>query len=165
MKCNHQISVAEEAGEVGDESDEEINHLKQRIRMRRRQRQEEKQRHLMPVSLLSDGKTDSKYVGGSTLWIGENELINYIWETLGRYIFMPVVLSVSLRCSKYFVHVICINYFLLLATTTDQSVSPLSSSSGTPSESVSTDDVDDLEVDEVKNLAQLKNTGKLLYAS
>lgn len=71
-------------------------------------------------------------------------------------------LSVSLRCSKYFVHVICTNYFLSLATTTDQSVSPLSSSSGTPSESVSTDDVDDLEVDEVKNLAQLKNTGKLL---
>ncbi|XP_023704978.1 run domain Beclin-1-interacting and cysteine-rich domain-containing protein isoform X3 [Cryptotermes secundus] len=103
VKCNHQLSVAEETGEVGDESDEEINHLKQRIRMRRRQRQEEKQRHLMPVSLLSDGKTDT--------------------------------------------------------TTTDQSVSPLSSSSGTPSESVSTDDVDDLEVDEVKNLAQLKNAG------
>lgn len=41
-------------------------------------------------------------------------------------------------------------------------MSPLSSSPGTPSESVSTDDVDDLEVDEVKNLAQLKNTGKLL---
>ncbi|PSN54788.1 hypothetical protein C0J52_01979 [Blattella germanica] len=44
-------------------------------------------------------------------------------------------------------------------TTTDQSVSPLSSSPGTPSESISTDDVDDLEVDEVKNLAQLKNAG------
>jgi hypothetical protein len=43
-------------------------------------------------------------------------------------------------------------------------VSPLSSSSGTPSESISTDDVDDLEVDEVKNLAQLKNAGKLLYS-
>jgi hypothetical protein len=71
-------------------------------------------------------------------------------------------LSVSLWCLKYLVHVICRNYFLLLATTTDQSVSPLSSSPGTPSESVSTDDVDDLEVDEVKNLAQLKNTGKLL---
>jgi hypothetical protein len=41
-------------------------------------------------------------------------------------------------------------------------VSPISSSSGTPSESVSTDDVDDLEVDEVKNLAQLKNAGKVL---
>jgi len=52
----------------------------------------------------------------------------------------------------------------LSATTTDQSVSPLSSSSGTPSESISTDDVDDLEVDEVKNLAQLKNAGKLLYS-
>lgn len=41
-------------------------------------------------------------------------------------------------------------------------MSPISSSPGTPSESVSTDDVDDLEVDEVKNLSQLKNTGKLL---
>jgi hypothetical protein len=70
-------------------------------------------------------------------------------------------LSISSQCLKHFVHVICGNYFLLLATTTDQSVSPLSSSPGTPSESVSTDDVDDLEVDEVKNLAQLKNTGKL----
>lgn len=40
-------------------------------------------------------------------------------------------------------------------------MSPVSSSSDTLSESVSTDDVDDLEVDEVKNLAQLKNTGKL----
>lgn len=41
-------------------------------------------------------------------------------------------------------------------------MSPLSSSPGTPSECVSTDDVDDLEVDEVKNLADLKNAGKLL---
>ncbi|GLH04088.1 Uncharacterized protein GBIM_09869 [Gryllus bimaculatus] len=44
-------------------------------------------------------------------------------------------------------------------TTTDQSISPLSSSPGTPSESLSTDGVDDLEVDEVQNLAQLKNSG------
>jgi len=63
VKCNRQLHIAEETGEVGDESDEEINHLKQRIRMRRRQRQEEKRRHLIPVSLLSDGKTDSKCVG------------------------------------------------------------------------------------------------------
>ncbi|XP_066992565.2 run domain Beclin-1-interacting and cysteine-rich domain-containing protein [Anabrus simplex] len=103
VKCNRQLRVAEERGEVGDESDEEINHLKQRIRLRRRQRQQEKQNHLWGVSLLSDGKTDT--------------------------------------------------------TTTDQSVSPLSSSPGTPSESISTDDVDDLEVDEVKNLAQLRNSG------
>jgi hypothetical protein len=65
-----------ETGEVGDESDEEINHLKQRIRMRRRQRQEERQRRLIPVSLLSDGKTDSKYVGETTLWTGESGLPN-----------------------------------------------------------------------------------------
>uniref|UniRef100_A0A1V1FQN1 Putative cysteine-rich protein 5 n=1 Tax=Reticulitermes speratus TaxID=60591 RepID=A0A1V1FQN1_9NEOP len=103
VKCNRQLHIAEETGEVGDESDEEINHLKQRIRMRRRQRQEEKRRHLIPLSLLSDGKTDT--------------------------------------------------------TTTDQSVSPLSSSPGTSSECISTDDVDDLEVDEVKNLAELKNAG------
>jgi len=63
VKCNRQLHIAEETGEVGDESDEEINHLKQRIRMRRRQRQEEKRRHLIPVPLLSDGKTDSKCVG------------------------------------------------------------------------------------------------------
>lgn len=41
-------------------------------------------------------------------------------------------------------------------------MSPLSSSPGTPSECISTDEVDDLEVDEVKNLAELKNAGKLL---
>jgi len=63
VKCNRQLHIAEETGEVGDESDEEINHLKQRIRMRRRQRQEEKRQHLIPVPLLSDGKTDSKCVG------------------------------------------------------------------------------------------------------
>lgn len=63
---------------------------------------------------------------------------------------------------KYSVLSLPRNYFLSSATTTDQSVSPLSSSPGTPSESISTDDVDDLEVDEVKNLAQLKNAGMLL---
>lgn len=44
-------------------------------------------------------------------------------------------------------------------TTTDQSISPLSSSPGTPSESLSTDGVDDLEVDEVQTMAQLKHSG------
>ena len=52
--------MTDESSEVCDESDEEINHLKQRIRMRRRQRQEEKQQHMLGMSLLSDGKTDSK---------------------------------------------------------------------------------------------------------
>lgn len=46
--------------------------------MRRRQRQEERRRRLMPVSLLSDGKTDSKYVGETTLWTGENELTDHV---------------------------------------------------------------------------------------
>jgi hypothetical protein len=50
--------------------------------MRRRQRQAERQHRLMPVSLLSDGKTDSKYVGETALWIGENELTNHVW---GRF--------------------------------------------------------------------------------
>jgi run domain Beclin-1 interacting cysteine-rich containing protein len=72
VKCNRQLHIAEETGEV-DESDEEINHLKQRIRMRRRQRQEEKRRHLIPVSLLSDGKTDSKCVGKLRVWAGEGQ--------------------------------------------------------------------------------------------
>ncbi|XP_063236877.1 run domain Beclin-1-interacting and cysteine-rich domain-containing protein isoform X2 [Bacillus rossius redtenbacheri] len=102
VKCNRQLRLAMEEGE-GEESDEEINHLKQRIRLRRRQRQEEKQRHLWGVALFSDTKTDT--------------------------------------------------------TTTDQSISPLSTSPGTYSDSISTDDVEDLEVDEVKNLAQLKNAG------
>jgi hypothetical protein len=74
VKCNRQLCNAEEAGEVGDESDEEINHLKQRIRMRRRQRQEEKRRHLLPISLLSDGKTDSKYIRVTNLWAGESKV-------------------------------------------------------------------------------------------
>lgn len=45
-----------------EESDEEINNLKQRIRLRRRQKQIEKQRKLWSTSLLSDGRTDSKYI-------------------------------------------------------------------------------------------------------
>lgn len=46
-------------------------------------------------------------------------------------------------------------------TTTDQSVSPLSSSSGETSDSLSTDDVDDLEVDQVTsgNLADMTEAG------
>lgn len=59
MKCNKQLRLAEDV--IEDDSDEEINSLKQRIRLRRRQRFEEKQlRHLWTANLLSDGKTDSK---------------------------------------------------------------------------------------------------------
>lgn len=58
MKCNRELRLAEDANE--EESDEEINSLKQRIRLRRRQRFEEKQlRHLWNANLLSDGKTDT----------------------------------------------------------------------------------------------------------
>ncbi|KAK6622632.1 hypothetical protein RUM43_008474 [Polyplax serrata] len=100
MKCNRQLRLVEDVNE--DDSDVEINQLKQRIRLRRRQRLEEKHlKHLWSTSLLSDGKTD---------------------------------------------------------TATDQSVSPLSTSPGTPSESLSTDDVDDLEVDEGSNLKYLKQS-------
>lgn len=46
----------------------------------------------------------------------------------------------------------------LSATTTDQSLSPLSTSPETPLDSISTDDVDDFEVDEANNLKHLKNS-------
>ncbi|XP_012339895.1 run domain Beclin-1-interacting and cysteine-rich domain-containing protein isoform X2 [Apis florea] len=101
VKCNRQWRLMEEAIE---ESDEEINSLKQRIRLRRRQRQEERcKKRTWNRELLSDGKTDT--------------------------------------------------------TTTDQSVSPLSTSSDTPSENISTDDIEDLEVDDERNAIKLKNAG------
>jgi len=76
---------------VDDESDEEINRLKQRIRLRRRQRQEEKCRSRgWTRDLLSDGRTDT-------------------------------------------------------TTTTDQSISPLSTSSESISDNVSTEDFEDSE--------------------
>ncbi|CAD1472848.1 unnamed protein product [Heterotrigona itama] len=101
VKCNKQWRLMEEATE---ESDEEINSLKQRIRLRRRQRQEERYKgRTWNRELLSDGKTDT--------------------------------------------------------TTTDQSVSPLSTSSDTPSENISTDDIEDLEVDDERNAVKLKNAG------
>ncbi|XP_043284553.1 run domain Beclin-1-interacting and cysteine-rich domain-containing protein [Venturia canescens] len=102
VKCNRQLRSIDE---TVDESDEEINNLKQRIRMRRRQRQvEQRKAGNWSRELLSDGKTDT--------------------------------------------------------TTTDQSVSPLSSSPGTPSDNtISTDGVDDLEIDDVRNLSQLRSFG------
>lgn len=82
VKCNRQLNSFEENV---DESDEEINHLKRRIRFRRRQRQEEKRKVGVWIrDLLSDGKTDT--------------------------------------------------------TTTDQSISPLSSSSESQSDSIFSDD-------------------------
>ncbi|XP_053982017.1 run domain Beclin-1-interacting and cysteine-rich domain-containing protein isoform X2 [Hylaeus anthracinus] len=101
VKCNKQWCLVEEAVE---ESDEEINSLKQRIRLRRHQRQEEQcNRRTWNRDLLSDGKTDT--------------------------------------------------------TTTDQSVSPLSTSSDTPSEPISTDDVEDLEIDDELKALKLKYAG------
>lgn len=62
MKCNRELRLVEDVNE--DESDEEINRLKQRIRLRRRQRLEEKtvKHQIWSASLLSDGRTDSEYV-------------------------------------------------------------------------------------------------------
>ncbi|XP_076242602.1 run domain Beclin-1-interacting and cysteine-rich domain-containing protein rubicon isoform X2 [Calliopsis andreniformis] len=101
VKCNKHWRLMDEAAE---ESDEEINSLKQRIRLRRRQRQEERCKgRTWNRDLLSDGKTDT--------------------------------------------------------TTTDQSVSPLSSSSDTFSENISTDDVEDLEIDDEQNPMKLKKIG------
>ncbi|CAG2059493.1 unnamed protein product, partial [Timema podura] len=133
VKCNRQLHLAEEVAEAGDESDEEINHLKQRIRLRRHQRQEEKQRHVWGITLLSDGRTDSMYL---VMFLDGHPMI-----------------PLRQACPNCSLAEGCI------PTTTDQSVSPLSTSPGTPSDSISTDDVDDLEVDEVNNLAQLKNSG------
>ncbi|XP_043674149.1 run domain Beclin-1-interacting and cysteine-rich domain-containing protein isoform X1 [Vespula pensylvanica] len=100
IKCNRQWCLVEETVE---DSDEEINNLKQRIRIRRRQRQEERYRErTWNHDLFSDGKTDT--------------------------------------------------------TTTDQSVSPLSTSSNSPSDSISTDDIEDIEVDNV-NMTKFKNSG------
>ncbi|XP_012286389.1 run domain Beclin-1-interacting and cysteine-rich domain-containing protein isoform X2 [Orussus abietinus] len=57
IKCNRQLRLVDETVE---ESDEEINNLKQRIRLRRRQKQEEKSRAgTWTRDLLSDGKTDT----------------------------------------------------------------------------------------------------------
>ncbi|XP_072762958.1 run domain Beclin-1-interacting and cysteine-rich domain-containing protein [Anoplolepis gracilipes] len=87
VKCNRLQRRLLDVDAVDDESDEEINRLKQRIRLRRRQRQEERCRGKgwNRGDLLSDGRTDT-------------------------------------------------------TTTTDQSVSPLSTSPENPSDSVSTDD-------------------------
>ncbi|CAK9799367.1 Run domain Beclin-1-interacting and cysteine-rich domain-containing protein [Anthophora quadrimaculata] len=101
VKCNRQWRLMEDTAE---ESDEEINNLKQRIRLRRRERQEERCKGRMwNRELLSDGKTDT--------------------------------------------------------TTTDQSISPLSTSSDTSSKNISTDDIEDLEVDDERNALKLKNAG------
>ncbi|CAB0038495.1 unnamed protein product [Trichogramma brassicae] len=127
LKCNRRMRLA--ADEAVDESDEEIKHLQQRIRMRRRQREAERRPpHATNWSrdLLSDGKTDSK-------------LMSLIDNSFSR-------VDVSI-------------FIFSLATTTDQSVSPLSTSSGTLSDSISTDDVDDYVMDEASNLLQIKNSG------
>ncbi|XP_034230440.1 run domain Beclin-1-interacting and cysteine-rich domain-containing protein isoform X2 [Thrips palmi] len=103
VKCNKEIPAVPVQEDGADESDEEIIHLTQRLRLRRHQRQVEQRRLLWGVTLLSDGKTDT--------------------------------------------------------TTTDQSISPLSTSPGTPSDSISTDGVEDMELDDTQNISNLKDSG------
>lgn len=47
--------------ETVEESDEEINVLKRKIRLRRRQKQEERRKGTWNRDLLSDGRTDSRF--------------------------------------------------------------------------------------------------------
>ncbi|XP_071085103.1 run domain Beclin-1-interacting and cysteine-rich domain-containing protein-like [Haliotis cracherodii] len=56
MKWNHVISPARKDSDIEEESDEEIQELKQRIRIRRRERQKEKARGF---PAFSDGRTDT----------------------------------------------------------------------------------------------------------
>lgn len=111
VKCNRLQRRLMDVDAVDDESDEEINRLKQRIRLRRRQRQEERcrGRGWSRGDLLSDGRTDT-------------------------------------------------------TTTTDQSVSPLSTSPESPSDTLSTEDSEPGD-DERKSRdrdATLASTGSLL---
>ena len=63
VKCNKQLNLLDETVE---ESDEEINNLKQRIRLRRRQKQEERRKiGVWSRDLLSDGITDSTIIYNS----------------------------------------------------------------------------------------------------
>ncbi|XP_012225046.1 run domain Beclin-1-interacting and cysteine-rich domain-containing protein [Linepithema humile] len=104
IKCNRlERRLLDVDAGADDESDEEINRLKQRIRLRRRQRQEEKcrGRGWSRGDLLSDGRTDT-------------------------------------------------------TTTTDQSVSPLSTSSSDPSDIFLSTDVEDSELDDER---RLRNSG------
>lgn len=111
IHCKRDVTLSDDPME---ESDPEILDLKQRIRLRRRQKLMEMQRKMWTVSLLSDGRTDSK-------------------------VFI-------LKCFKTY------NELCNVLATTEASVSPYSTSPDSLSDSVSTDDVDDLEVDEVSNL-------------
>lgn len=96
-----------------DDSDPEIDDLKQRIRLRRRQKLVEIQRKMWTASLMSDGRTDS---------------MSFQWQ------------------------LIVISSHLFFLATTEASVSPGSTTPDSISDSLSTEDVEDLEVDEVSNL-------------
>ncbi|CAH0382427.1 unnamed protein product [Bemisia tabaci] len=56
VKCNRDFNLAEEAV---DDSDEEINHLKQRIRLRRKQKNQERTNLSITTFLVNDARTDT----------------------------------------------------------------------------------------------------------
>lgn len=58
IRCKRHSNIGEEQM---DDSDPEIVELKQKIRLRRTKRVLEKQKKNMSFSLMSDGKTDSKF--------------------------------------------------------------------------------------------------------
>lgn len=59
IRCKRNLRLADEHAE---ESDEEINHLKQRIRLRRKEKLEEKQKCLLSSVITNDSKNDCKLV-------------------------------------------------------------------------------------------------------
>lgn len=58
IRCKRDVTLTDDQAE---DSDPEIVDLKQRIRLRRRQKLIEIQRKMWTASLISDGKTDSKF--------------------------------------------------------------------------------------------------------
>lgn len=63
MKWRHAMSLRSEEGE---DSDEEVQQLKQRVRIRRREKLHEKSIFQSPEQLLSDGRTDSSVFSATT---------------------------------------------------------------------------------------------------
>lgn len=76
------------------ESDEEINNLKQRIRLRRRQKQEEKRRKMWEIALMNEKKVDSKLIG--THW-----LLLFFYSSTNSFFSM-------LSFCKYFIYILCV---------------------------------------------------------
>lgn len=58
IRCKRNFKLADEHAE---ESDEEINNLKQRIRLRRKEKLEEKQKGFLSSASTIDSKNESKF--------------------------------------------------------------------------------------------------------